>query len=833
MEPNRPRGREKNVSGSGSVNKRGDGLHTGPVGSSGGYSGRGSGAGGGRSSGGKRSGGGFSIIILILALLFGGGSGLTTILGGDDGGSVITNQGSSNTGSGSSHGGSSSGGNTHGGSSSGSSANGSGSSYDILGSLLGGGNGTSGGSGASYGGWGSSDNTGKLNTSVAKGARDKRTEIRGSQKDEVTIMVYMCGTDLESRSGMATSDLQEMAAATIGSNVNLLVYTGGCTAWKNNVISSRVNQVYQIKNGGLKCLIKDDGSDAMTSPRTLARFIKWCNKNFPANRRELIFWDHGGGSLSGYGYDEKNKNAGSMTLTGIKQALDNAGVTFDFIGFDACLMATMETALLLDDYADYMIASEETEPGVGWYYTNWLTELSEDTSKPTIEVGKRIIDDFVDVCARKCRGQATTLSIIDLAEAEKTVPAKLNAFAKSASNLIKEKQYKTISDARYKTREFAQSTRIDQVDLVHLARNMQTEEGEALAKALLSAVKYNRTASNMTNAYGISIYFPYQKISKVDSAVITYKQIGMDDEYSRCIQEFASMEVSGQAAAGGTASPLPSLFGNPTGSGSSSVTLDSAELISQLLGSMMGGEISGISGLDSSNFSFFTGKSLGDEEMAQYLADNQFDAAALATEQDDDTGRDIIHLEEEQWNLVQSLELNMFVDDGKGYIDLGLDNVYDFADNGDLIAETDGTWLAINGQPVAYYYEDTVDDGTNYTITGRVPAMLNGNRVNLILVFDNEHPYGCIAGARTDYVNGETEAVAKGMSALEKGDTLEFLCDYYTYDGEYQDSYYLGDAMKVTDDMEITNVELTGGKLSACYRFTDIYNNSYWSEILR
>ena len=32
--------------------------------------------------------------------------------------------------------------------------------------------------------------------------------------------------------------------------------------------------------------------------------------------------------------------------------------------------------MVLEPYADYMIASEETEPGIGWYYTGWLTALS-------------------------------------------------------------------------------------------------------------------------------------------------------------------------------------------------------------------------------------------------------------------------------------------------------------------------------------------------------------------------------------------------------------------------------------------------------------------------
>ena len=89
---------------------------------------------------------------------------------------------------------------------------------------------------------------------------------------------------------------------------------------------------------------------------------------------------------------------------------------------------------------------------------------------------------------------------------------------------------------------------------------MNTEEGRALA-ASKSAVKYNRTSSNMTNAYGVSIYFPYQRTSYVDSACSTYSRIDMDDSYGKCIRQFASLETSGQIAAGGTVHRLGSLFG--------------------------------------------------------------------------------------------------------------------------------------------------------------------------------------------------------------------------------------------------------------------------------
>ena len=832
---NRPRGREKNVTGHGkSVYKRGEGLGTGPVGNEQGYVGR-PGTGSQQSSQPRPQrttrGGGKSLIAILLALLLGGGGG-GALLSGLLGGGSTTPQNSyndySNTTPSYTQQNNISSGNladltallsafTSGGVSSGwgstvsqpASSNGAASSFSAA------------------------SNTGSLDTAVAAGSRAKRTEILGNGRDVYTIMVYLCGTDLESRSGMGTADLQEMTAANIGDNVNLIVYTGGCAGWKNNVVSSRVNQIYQVKSGGLLCLNDNAGTGAMTDPQNLAAFIQFCTKNFPANRNALIFWDHGGGSLSGYGYDEKNKSAGSMNLAGINSALKTGGATFDFIGFDACLMATVETALALTPYADYLIASEETEPGQGWYYTNWLTNLSRNTSMSTLEIGKNIVDDFVTVSAQKCPGQSTTLSVVDLAELEHTVPQELKDFATSTSSLIQNQQFQTVSNARAKTREFAPSNRIDQVDLVHLAGNLGTKEGRELANALLGAVKYNRTSSNMTNAYGLSIYFPYQKTSSVQTAVNTYQAIGMDEEYLRCIQQFASMEVSGQAVSGGASSPLGALLGGyagyPAGQSGSSSTVG-ADMISQMLSSLLGGDLGGVSGLTSGN-SGFLGRSLDVDAATQFIAANQFDQGQMVwTERSDGTLG--MYMSLEQWKLVQDLQLNVFIDDGEGYIDLGLDNVYAFTEDGALSGEYDGTWIAINDQPVAYYHESTVDDGTDYSITGRVPVMINGVRADLILVFDNEHPDGFIAGARYDYRGGETETVAKSLDSLTVGDELDFLCDYYSYDGVYQDSYYLGDPMTVTEDMVISNVYIDRGAASATYRFTDIYNQTYWSPVM-
>ncbi len=759
------------------------------------------------------------IIIAVIVLLGGGGFGLNSLLGGG-GGTESPSSGYSQSStpsytqapSGSQSGGSQSG------SSSGGLGNlsGLGQSIDIS-SLLGG------SVGSVSTGWSGSANTSRLDTSVDPAARPKYTKLLGNGQDTVTIMVYMCGSDLESKSGMASSDLQEMTQATLGDKVNLIVYTGGSTSWKNSVVSSQVNQIYQVVSGGLIPLVKDDGTDPMTKPATLRRFIEYCAKNYPASRSELILWDHGGGSISGYGYDEKNQRSGSMGLAGIHEALSGAGVQFDFIGFDACLMGTLESGLSLAPHADYLIASEETEPGIGWYYTDWLTALSADTSMPTVEIGKRIVDDFVSTCDRRCAGQKTTLSVVDLAELEKTVPNKFKDFSQSLSGLLQEKEYKTVSDARANTREFAVSSKVDQVDLVHLSRNLDTPESRALADTVLSAVKYNRTSSSITDAYGMSIYFPYQKMSRVDSAVNAYDALGLDSEYSRCIQQFASVEVAGQAVSGGQASPMGSLLGGSTGG-----SLVSSDLFSGLLGSLLGGDglVSGLTGGSSD----FLGRSLDVESASEYLAANRFDPARLFW-QSSGSGY-VLTLPEEQWSMVQDLALSVFYDDGEGFLDLGLDNVFEFTDDGALMGAFDGTWLAIDSQPVAFYYIDTVYDGDSYTVTGRVPVLLNGSRADLILIFDNAHPYGYIAGARSDYRNGETDTVAKSIPELEVGDTIEFICDYYAYDGSYLDTYSIADPVTYSGSEEISNVYIDASAVSACYLFTDFYNQSYWTPVI-
>lgn len=380
--------------------------------------------------------------------------------------------------------------------------------------------------------------------SVSDGkSRERYTKLVGNGDDTVTVMVYLCGTDLESEYGMGTSDLSEMLSANLSDKVNVIVQTGGASKWKNNVVSSSKLQRYQLVGGKLK-LLDELSSKSMTSPDTLSSFIKFCGEEFPANRNFLILWDHGGGTLSGYGYDEKFGSSGSMTLDKLNDALSDAGQKFDFIGFDACLMATFETAVVANDYADYLVASEELEPGTGWYYTGWLDLISKNTSTPTVDIAKKLIDDYV--ASNRSTGSKVTLSVIDLAELSVSVPTAFNKFSKATTELISSDDYKVVSNARAATRRFSAKSKINQIDLIDFCERLGTAEAKSLAKALSSCVKYNGT--NISGANGVSIYFPYESTRDMNSAVRIYEELGIDPEYTDCIRSFASLGAAGQVA---------------------------------------------------------------------------------------------------------------------------------------------------------------------------------------------------------------------------------------------------------------------------------------------
>ena len=161
---------------------------------------------------------------------------------------------------------------------------------------------------------------------------------------------------------------------------------------------------------------------------------------------------------------------------------------------------------------------------------------------------------------------------------------------------------------------------------------------------------------------------------------------------------------------------------------------------------------------------------------------------------------------------------------------MGCDNVFAIDDKGNLVPPQDILWLAVDDQPVAYYYDYTVGDSKAYYIQGHVPAMLNGQRVNLIVEFTKDDPEGQIVGASYIYDEDVTETVAKSIVDLKEGDKIDFLADYYTYKGEYQDSYMIGDQYVVGEKApKLTSVSMDD-ETYEMYRFTDIYHQYHYSQ---
>ena len=789
-------------------------------------------------------------------------------------------------------------------------------------------------------------------------ARAKYTTLKGAGKDKVTLMIYMCGTDLESQSGMATADLNEMLYAGVDNdNLNIFVQTGGCRKWRNSVMQSKTVERWLVTEKGLG-KIAQLNSQPMTDEDTLVDFVNYCKAAAPADRYMLIFWDHGGGSVTGYGYDELYPND-SMTISEISKALKSTGIKYDFIGFDACLMATLETAIALEPYADYMLASEESEPGTGWYYTNWLRVLADNTSVKTEKLGQIIADDFTEA-SKKSSYSGTTLSMVDLSELNSSVVSALAGFGEGLTTQLKSEDYQSVATARCGTREFAQSSRIDQIDLVDFCNRLGTDEAAQLAEAIQSAVKVN-VVNNISNAYGLSIYFPNSSLKSMNSMIQLYEDIGMDESWTEGVRTYATLESSGQIAATATSglgtgsgslidillgggygsssysgssassassgsaysssgsvsltdilsalgsmssgtssasssqsysnsgygSILESLLGSGSygsyggygGSGYSQSSQSSSSSSSSgywdLLGSLLGGSTasqqqtqtasqssggffesllqgalggsyadtgytttSGQSYGGSSYSSIFGGSNTSvTSDLISLAASLLSSRATLADETltlTDKDGVNVLYLDEDRWEQVTDVELQVFLKDEGGYLDLGLDNVAEYDDDGDLIDSWDGTWLTLQGQPVAIYPvsdEDPDGDGL-YVTTKYIPVLLNGERYNLIAQFDEASGEDTILGAQSVLENG---VQGKGLRDLEAGDEIQPVCDYYTNDGQFKDQYTLGDVITVPEDetLELLNLSLTSedGSFLYTYRLTDIYQANYWLPV--
>ena len=164
---------------------------------------------------------------------------------------------------------------------------------------------------------------------------------------------YLCGSDLESNYGAATEDLMEMLDVQLPDNVQVVIETGGASMWQNEMISADYIQRYLYNSDDLY-LVDEQPLEDMGDHATLADFLSFCEENYPADHTAVIFWNHGGGSVAGVSFDELY-DYDSLTLPELYSAfeavyeLSETNPPIDLVGFDACLMATIDTAYTLAD----------------------------------------------------------------------------------------------------------------------------------------------------------------------------------------------------------------------------------------------------------------------------------------------------------------------------------------------------------------------------------------------------------------------------------------------------------------------------------------------------
>ena len=595
-----------------------------------------------------------------------------------------------------------------------------------------------------------------------------------------TMMIYLCGSDLETWWGCATTDLLEMIEGYNGNDsVNVIVQTGGSYLWHNAVVDSSKCQRYRVTKNTVALVDDTVGDKPMSSANTLTDFIKYASKQYPADRYGLVLWNHGGGSAGGYGYDERSSED-MMSLKDFGSALENAELKYDFVGFDACLMGGFETCLAVAPYTKYLIASQESEPGCGWYYTDFLRMLSEKPSTDTVELGKKIIDTYIEKAYESDPSTYSTLGMFDTEKVVSLLLPAVNNMSNDYSKKLDEGSYSDISKQRSDLREMASAE--DYVDLYSLA---ESNKDETLQNALKESTVYFAATENGTGDNGLSIYYPYNDLSSVDEINDVYESVDYDVNFDDFIDLFVNIMAEGQIA------------------------LDSD--------------------INDSDFSIFDWFDSSDTYEDDYYSEYDEDYGALKIVEKGDNY--ILELTDSDWDNISSITLNCLAVYDDCYVDFGKDDYYELDSDNNLIVGYDCKWVALNGNIVPFYFEERYENGDDFLTYGYVPCKYNDKDAQLLIAWDSENPDGYVSGVRLVYENDRIGS--RGSTQLKDGDIIEPYFDVYNEDLEYVDKMTV-DEWKITVKGDLTvsyeDVYDQLGDTYIYYEINDLFNNSYVTE---
>ena len=349
---------------------------------------------------------------------------------------------------------------------------------------------------------------------------EQKSPSEATGDESWAVYWYLCGSDLESGGGFATGDLAELMEVSLPENVTVVVETGGSSEWHNELVDASKLQRWVYDSEDFK-LVDEQPSANMGDAQTLADFLSFASTNYPADKTAVVFWNHGGGSVSGAAFDELY-GLDSLTLDEMYEAFssvwmpDAENPPLELIGFDTCLMATVDVAYTFCDLAHYLVASEETEPANGWYYTRWVGALADDPSMDGAELGRAICDAYYEGCELVGTQDNTTLSLTDLSKVGALLGA-YETFGAEALSAACENPgfFSQFGRAAAQSENYGGNTKeqgyTNMVDLGHMARQCSgmLSSAQDVLDALDECVLYRVNGPYRSESTGLSCYYSY------------------------------------------------------------------------------------------------------------------------------------------------------------------------------------------------------------------------------------------------------------------------------------------------------------------------------------
>ena len=644
----------------------------------------------------------------------------------------------------------------------------------------------------------------------------------------MSILMYMCGTDLQSD---CVNDLYEMCAAEIPDNVTVVVQAGGASEWDDSRLrANRINR-FTIADYNFSD-VEVCAWQNMGAQETLEDYLDWAVSTYPADRYMLVFWNHGGGSNSGVCFDETADYDG-LTIHEINDALYNfteANPDFhlDVIGFDACLMATYETAAHMQYYADFMVASEELEPGLGWNYA-WLDALGENPALDAQGIGVAIADAYMEACLDENPDDYLSMSVLYLPVMEYLVST-METYAAYLSQALDAGQLSTFSRARQRMYAFgdfddATSDMVDMMALIDGTRTIAPQTADVLQTAYERAVRYNVGTRKFDYLTGMSVYFPsgsydgdgcQETIPNMTEFTRGYAELRSGGNY------VFSAQVPQQLSSGGafTGNLMDAVF-SPASTFTASEAPLSADTSAVDLPDVA-------PTFTSMNDAFFSGFLVPDDSDADDWLDADFSDEVYACS---------MTLSQDELNNLSMVEGLLYLDGSDDedtfYIEMGaMQNAAIDWESGEIVSQFDGTWSMLDEQMVMMY-DQLVNGGMRRSV---IPVRCNDVEGYLLVMRRSYDSNWTIVGFTQGY--DDAGLPVRGSTPLTEGDVVTPIYNvlYEDEDGELQEMTMDGDPIVAGKDGFIDfgfySLEGSDATYLYCFCLTDIYGEIQLSDFI-